>query len=106
MRYKPSSGSAVSAEEIKILVDEGTQSGVIDEKEKDIIGRVFKAGDLEVSSIMTIRQDIIFLDSEEDENVTIKTLLQSPYSRYPVIQGNFDNVIGFIHTKNSFKGSG
>lgn len=99
LRYKPSSSSAVSAEEIKMLVDEGTQSGVIDEKEKDIIGRVFKAGDLEVSSIMTIRQDIIFLDSEEDENVVIKTLIESPYSRYPVIQGNFDNVIGVIHTK-------
>lgn len=103
LRFKASTKSEVSAEEIKILVDEGTKSGTIDQVEKDIIGRVFKAGELEVASIMTIRQDIIFLDSEEDEKVTIKMLMESPYSRYPVIEGNFDNVIGFVHSKEVLK---
>jgi len=103
LRFKASTKSEVSAEEIKILVDEGTRSGTIDEVEKDIIGRVFKAGELEITSIMTIRQDMIFLDKDDENEVTIKTLMQTPYSRYPVIEGNFDNVIGYVNSKEILK---
>ena len=103
LNFKPSTKSAVSAEEIKILVEEGTKSGVIDEMEKDIIERVFKAGDLEVSSIMKIRQEIVFLNIKDTEGKIVNIILKNPYSRYPVIDGNFDNVLGFVNSKEVLK---
>ncbi len=103
LNFRPSTKSAVSAEEIKILVDEGTKSGVIDEMEKDIIERVFKAGDLEVSSIMKIRQEIVFLNIKDTDDKIISTILKNPYSRFPVIDGNFDNVLGFVNSKEVLK---
>lgn len=103
LNFKPSTKSTVSAEEIRILVDEGTKSGVIDEMEKDIIERVFKAGDLEVSSIMKIRQEIVFLNIKDPDDKIIRTILNNPYSRFPVMDGNFDNVLGFVNSKEVLK---
>jgi putative hemolysin len=103
LRYKPSDRSAISEEEIKILVDEGTQSGVIDQTEKEIIDRVFKAGDMDVSGMMTIRQDVIFIDKDEDESTIKETLLSNEFSRYPVYEDNFDNVIGMVDARDMLK---
>ena len=78
------SDNKVTEEEIKSIVQEGKEGGEIQEVEQDIVERVFILGDLKVSSIMTQRNEIIWLDLDMDKKQVKKTIEQELYEMYPV----------------------
>jgi putative hemolysin len=91
---------SVTEEEIKVMVSEGTRVGVFAKVEQDIIERVFQLGDRRVSSIMTPRPDIIWLDAEDTVEANCHKIQESVYSRLPVCRGDLDEVIGIIRAKD------
>ncbi|MEH2402708.1 MAG: hemolysin family protein [Nostoc sp.] len=91
-----SSEPQVTEEEIKILIEQGTEAGTFEEAEQDMVERVFRLGDRPVSYLMTPRPDIVWLDLEDTAEENRQKMVDSAYSRYPVCQGGLDNVLGVI----------
>lgn len=102
LRVKPSDDSKVTEEEIKAIVQEGTDGGEVQEIEQNIVERVFNLGDRKVGSLMTHRRDIIFIDVEEDVAELRKTVLEEIHSIYPVYEKDKDHIIGVINMKELF----
>jgi putative hemolysin len=92
--------SKVTEDEIKSLIEEGTKDGEIQEVEQDIVERVFLLGDLKVSSLMTHRSDIIFLDININKAEIRNVLEHDLYEMYPVVDRNLDNIKGIVTLKD------
>jgi putative hemolysin len=92
----PSTEPQVTEEEIKILIEQGTEAGTFEEAEQDMVERVFRLGDRPVSYLMTPRPDIVWLDLDDSPEENRHKMVDSAYSRYPVCQGGLDNVLGII----------
>lgn len=93
---KPSTEPQVTEEEIRVLIEQGTEEGTFEEAEQDMVERVFRLGDRPVSSFMTPRPDIVWLDLEDSAEENRQKIIDGGYSRYPVCQGELDNVLGII----------
>ena len=92
----PSTEPQVTEEEIKVLIEQGTEAGMFEEAEQDMVERVFRLGDRPVSALMTPRPDIVWLDLEDSPEENRKKMMDSANSRFPVCQGGLDNVLGIM----------
>ncbi|HLP49769.1 MAG TPA: hemolysin family protein [Chitinophagales bacterium] len=101
-RIKPSSDTKVTEEEIKAIIQEGTEGGAIQEIEQDIMHRVFSLGDRKISSLMTHRSDAVFLKSEFDAAAIRKAVNAEMHSIYPVTDEN-EKLMGIVLLKDLFK---
>ncbi|WP_109698417.1 hemolysin family protein [Chitinophaga deserti] len=99
---KRSSDNNVTEEEIKAIISEGTSSGAIEETEQEIIERVFHLGDRNITSLMTHRTDIVWLDVNEDVESYKRKIKQAPHSVYPVCEGQIDNIRGILTIKDLY----
>lgn len=90
----------VTEEEIKVLLDEGTRAGVFEEAEQEIVSSALGLGDRDVVSLMTPRHDIVFLDLEDSLEGIQELLRKTPLSRFPVIDGDPDRVLGIIRARD------
>ncbi|MER3493864.1 MAG: hypothetical protein C4323_17025 [Mastigocladus sp. ERB_26_2] len=93
---RPSTEPQVTEEEIRVLIEQGTEEGTFEEAEQDMVERVFRLGDRPVSSFMTPRPDIVWLDLDDSAIENRQKVIENGYSRYPVCQGGLDNVLGII----------
>ncbi len=94
--------SKVTEEEVKAVMRESLDDGEIDEVEHDIVERVFNLGDRNISSIMTHRKDVVFLDVDEGVDELRLKVKENVYNTYPVISGEPDNILGVVHLKDIF----
>jgi putative hemolysin len=94
--------SKVTEEEIKAMIDEGATTGAIDEIEQDIVENVFHLGDKKVSSLMSHRSDIIWLDVNEPNEVNLAKIQKYGHAVYPVCEDELDNVQGIVNVKDLF----
>lgn len=100
---KQSSDPPVSEEEINSLLQQGADAGVFEASEQAIVENLFWLGDQQVSSIMTPRRDIGWLDVASDVS-TLKAHLDAySYSRILVCRENLDHIVGMIHTRDLLK---
>ena len=90
----------VTEEEIKTLVQKGTEAGVFEESEQDLVEAVFSLADRSARSLMTPRTHIIWLDLDDSVEAMRAKVIESKYSRFPVSSGNLDQVSGVIHAKD------
>lgn len=100
MGIEETKGAAVTEEEVKTMIAEGTQEGVFEAAEKKMLEGVMRLTDRTVRSIMTPRIDMVWIgcdDPPEDIRETIRT---SGYSRFPVARGDLEEVVGVIHAKD------
>ncbi len=97
------SDSSVTEEEIKAMISEGSEHGTIEEGEKEIIERVFHLGDRNITSLMTHRTDIVWVDAN-DSVETLKTKFKEiVFSTFPVCEGSVDDIIGLVYVKDLLK---
>ena len=94
---RPSTAPQVTEEEIKVLIEQGTEAGTFEAAEQDMVERVFRLGDRPVSALMTPRPDIVWLDLEDSALENRQKMVDSAHSRFPVCQGGLDNVLGVMH---------
>lgn len=90
----------VSEEELKAMLAEGAETGVLETEEHDIIERVLRLPDKPVRAIMTPRTEIIWLDRAAGRNDIIARMRAAPHSRFVVCDGSVDNVVGIILAKD------
>ncbi len=90
----------VTEEELQVLIDQGTQAGIFEETEQDMIEGVFSIGDQRVYSLMTPRTEIVWLDVHDTIDEIREKIANSPYSRFPVRDESLDNVIGIVRARD------
>ena len=93
------SQQTVSEEEIKALLVEGEQTGVLETEERDMIERVLRLADKPVRAIMTPRHDVAWIDITDTQAEIAAALKQRPRSRFVVARGSIDNVVGVVQAK-------
>jgi putative hemolysin len=96
----PRSDSQVTENEIKALLEEGTEVGTIQEIEQDIVERVFHLGDQRIGALMTTRNDVIWLNLEDPVEENIRKIKESTHSIYPVSDKELDHVLGILYSKD------
>jgi putative hemolysin len=90
----------VTEEELKALLAEGEQTGVLESEERDMIERVLRLADKPVRAIMTPRTDIAWIDRTDPPREIAATLKSAPHSRFVVCDGSVDNVVGVVQAKD------
>ena len=90
----------VTEQEIIMMVSEGHEQGVIEESEAEMISNIFEFDDKEVSDIMTHRRNVCAIDADLDLQSAARLMASQPYSRYPVYEGDEDNIVGILHLKD------
>lgn len=93
---------AYTDEEIKLLIDESTESGLIDPTQNEFVDNILEIDDKDAESIMTPRTDMICLNVEDSLEDNLKHIRNYKYTRYPVCQNNKDRIIGFVHVKDLY----
>ena len=93
----------VSEEEIRLMVDEGGQKGVIDVEEQEMINNVFEFDDLTADEFATHRTDISLLWLDETMDEWANTIHESRHSKYPVCDETVDKVVGVLDVKDFFR---
>jgi len=97
-----SQADAVTEDEIKAMVTEGTEAGTIDQAEQAIIERVFHLGDRNITSLMTHRSDIIWFNLDDNEEKVKKTIISHRHSFYPICDGDIDQLQGIVSIKDLY----
>jgi putative hemolysin len=102
LNVKKSPENRITEEEIKSIIHEGTQGGEIQAIEEDIVERVFLLGDRKISSLMTPRTDVTFLNIESPFEELRQTVNEDLHRIYPVYQNDKDNLLGIVRLKDLF----
>ncbi|MFQ8601500.1 MAG: hemolysin family protein [Anaerovoracaceae bacterium] len=91
-----------TGEEIQLLIDESTESGLIDPKQKEFVDNIFTLYSKDVYSIMTPRTDLECFDLELPYSQNIEMIKRCQHTRYPVCRGDKDHIEGFINIKDLY----
>ncbi|MEO6170464.1 MAG: hemolysin family protein [Lysobacter sp.] len=100
LRLDQTQASSVTEEEIRLLVSESHEQGVIDADERKMMNRVLGLGDRTADSLMTPRTRITWLDADAPLDDNLETMRTSPVSRFPVLRGTDQDVIGVVEAKS------
>jgi putative hemolysin len=95
-----SSQEGVIEEEIHALLEEGSETGAIEQQEHDMVRNVFRLDDRPINSLMTPRADIVYLDTRLPLEENLKRIAGSAHSRFPVCQDGLDDVLGILSAKH------
>lgn len=93
--------SGVTEEEIQAMIAEGSESGVIEQQQHDMMRNVFRLDDRPIASLMVPRPEVVFLDIRLPREENLRRVLDSAHSRFPVCDGGLDSVLGVIHAKQA-----
>ena len=100
MGVEPGTEPPVTEEEIHLLIDQGTQAGVFEESEQDMVEGVFSLGDQRVYSLMTPRPDVVWLDVDDSLEDIRQKISECNFSRFPVRQGSLDMIVGIVKARD------
>lgn len=100
LRMKAPTEPPVTEDEIKVLIEQGTQAGVFEKTEQEILKRVFKLADRSIGTLMTPRPDIVWLRAKASREEIRKKVVENHYSRFPVSDESLDQVVGVVKAKD------
>ncbi len=92
--------SRISEEEFKLMLEEGTKSGVIDKTEHRLITSIFEFTETTVREVMVPRPDVVALNVTTPREELVRIVLEEGYSRLPVYKDNIDQIVGIVYTKD------
>ncbi|MBA4289794.1 MAG: hypothetical protein C0439_12565 [Pseudomonas sp.] len=102
MGVRQINNSGVTEEEIHAMLEEGSESGVIEQHQHAMVRNVFRLDDRQLGSLMIPRSDLVFVDVRKASEDNIQAMIESEHSRFPVCDGGLDNLLGVIHAKKAF----
>jgi putative hemolysin len=98
LRIRTSSAPAITMEEIKLLMEQGTEEGVFEPGEQELVSNVLNLDDRSVGAILTPRAEVVFLDLDDPIDETREKLRAHPHSVLPVCRDGLDHVTGFVRS--------
>ncbi len=106
MLFKVEEDDNMAQEELLMMVDEAEQDGDIDTDEGDLLRNAIEFSDLKAEDILTHRVDLEALPVDAAKKEIAQTFTRTRFSRIPIYEDNIDNIIGVIHQKDFYVGSG
>lgn len=100
LSLKEVNDQAITNEEVKEVLAEAAEAGVVDHAGKAMIAGVMRLGERPVEMLMTPRTEVLWLNIADPEDVNIAKIRDSSYSRFPVCQGDIDEVLGIVQAKD------
>jgi len=100
LRIRPSDEPVITEDDIQMMMEQGTQVGVVEPIEEEIVEQLFRVGDLRVNDLMVDRTDILWLDVSDPPSEIKSKINNGAHSRYPVARGDLDNIIGLVYVKD------
>ncbi len=97
---KGTEGEEVTEEDIRLMVDKSSESGEIEENEKELIENIFRFNNRTAEDVMTHRKDVAALWIGADHDTVVKTILDTGYSRFPVYNEDMDDIVGTVNTRD------
>ncbi|MBN8654720.1 MAG: HlyC/CorC family transporter [Anaerolineae bacterium] len=97
---KPTNEPMITEEELQVLIDQGTQAGIFEEAEQDMVEGIFSLGDTRVYSVMTPRTEIVWLDVNDSMEEILEKIGNSPYSRFPIRQDSLETILGIVKSRD------
>ena len=85
------------------MVNEGNEQGLIEDSEAQFITNIFEFTDKESRDVMTARLNVMAIDKNSDLDEVMEIMIENNYSRYPVYDGDLDNIVGIIYFKDFVK---
>lgn len=92
-----------SEDELKMLMSESQQSGVLEVQEEEMLQSVFEFGDTVASEIMTPRRDMKSIAADRPVKELVELALKHGHSRIPVFEKDVDNIFGFVHIRDGLR---
>lgn len=99
LQIKHQTEPSVSDEEVRLLFREGTQSGVFELAERDIVERTLRLSDKKVKNLMTPRKEILWINIDSSFKTIRNMITKKPHSHFPVCRDSLDKVIGIVRTE-------
>lgn len=99
---RENTGPSVTAEEIRAMLDEGSEAGVIEKSESEMVRNVFRLDDRQLGSLMVPRSEVISLDVNRPLEENLAIIAESFHSSFPVCRGGLDDILGVIGAKELF----
>lgn len=99
MGQKEQPGQSVTEEEIHAMIEEGSEAGVIEDQEREMVRNVFRLDDRQIGSLMIPRADIVYLDVERPLEENLQWVATTDHSRFPVCRGGLHDVLGIVNAK-------
>lgn len=96
----PKSEPEITEEEIKLLIEQGTEGGIFEPEEEEMVGQIFRLADRPIIAQMTPRTEMVWLDLDDPIETIKTTLADARYSYYPVGRGAADNLLGVVQAKD------
>jgi putative hemolysin len=103
LRIKAASEPTITEEEVRILIEQGRETGIFEDVEQEIVERVFRLSDRSVNSLMTHRSEMVWLDIDDPLEVNIQKILSTGHSNFVVCKGGFDHVVGALRARDLLK---
>ena len=97
---KDNDGDIVSEDEIKMMVKMANEDGTIDNKESELIHNIFRFADRKAYSIMTPRNEVVWLDISESSEEIHSDIMESGLTKFPVCDDSLDNILGVVNLKD------
>jgi putative hemolysin len=89
-----------SADDLRALIDEAEESGVIPQAQEELLHNVFRFADREVRDIMVPAVEVDWLDADLTPEAALDRVLEAPHERYPVARGSLDRLVGLVHVRD------
>ncbi len=100
LRIQASAEPVITEEEIRVLIEQGTQAGTFEESEQEMVSRVFRLGDRSIKSLMTPRTEVAWLDIDAPWEENFREIQTYPHAQYPVARDSLDNCLGIVRMKD------
>lgn len=100
LQIKPNSSPPVSEQELKSLIEQGRQYGILEKRESEIMHSVFKLTDRSARQVMTPRHNMVWINLRHDPIEIARILLENGYTKYPVCDGSLDKITGILNVRD------
>ncbi|HEU4851141.1 MAG TPA: hemolysin family protein [Telluria sp.] len=94
-----SGSQAMTEEDLHLLLEEGSESGIIEHHEHQMVRNVFRLDDRQIGSFMVPRGEVVCFDASDDIDTNLMRFESSPHSRYPVLSGGWSTILGVIDAR-------
>lgn len=99
MGIQASEEATITEDELRVLIEQGTEAGTFEASEQEMVGRVLRLGDRPIRALMTPRTDIDWIDLEATVEENRELVMESPHSRFPVCRGSIDECLGVVRLR-------
>lgn len=96
----PHKENTVTEDEVRTLIEQGTEEGTFEKTEQDMVDKIFRLGDQKAYALMTPRTQMLWLDLEDPLEYNLKVIKENPDTIFPVGRDNLDDLVGILYVKD------